>query len=156
MTSSNKKPILLLVGVLVLLGVAVFFLTRSRSSSDDLVGYYFYDLNTGSLYPQPYNVDAPAKAPSGGDGVYAAVYACHSCDDPDDRFIAYLSKRSEVYHEAKAAGRELTSQEALGSTLYRAVEGGQWFVEQNPAAAALFASVETHCPAGQTAVVCRP
>ncbi len=155
MAKSQLKTVVVGTALLAL-AVTAWLMNRSTVPGEAPVGYYFYDLNDGTLYPVASNVDAPAVAPSGGEGVYAAVFACHSCADATDRFVAYLSKRSAVYLQAQVVGRELTSQEAGKSTLYRAVEGGEWMTEDQPRVKELFAIPQQRCGENATPIVCRP
>lgn len=51
---------------------------------------WFYDLETGKLFPTEKLEIPPITAPSGGEGVEAVVLSCGQCGDPAQRQIVYL------------------------------------------------------------------
>ncbi len=110
---------------------------------------YFFDLGDNTLYVQPPGAHAPAKAPSGGMGVLAAVFSCGSCDDRDSRFIGYLVMQSPQYTQAIMDGTLITPELATAGTLFREVEGGNWFTRESEVGRTLIESVQQRCPEGK-------
>lgn len=93
----GKNPVVAVIAVIVLI-VAVVIIFRQLGVGAGGIGgpkdAYWYDLDTGKLFPHK-AVTPPVKAPSGGEGVRAYVYACTSCDDKSDRFIGFLERYSD-------------------------------------------------------------
>jgi len=92
----GKNPVVAVIAVIVLI-VAVVLIIKGMTGSDVGPGgdSTWYDTGSGKLYSGPKGVLPPAPAPSGSDGVSAAVFARGSCDNKADRFIAYLTKYTE-------------------------------------------------------------
>ena len=67
-------------------------ISRMAASGPPNTLTYWYDMKTGKLYGAPGPNLSPMLAPSGGEGVKAAVYAEKDCADPKDRFAVYLWK----------------------------------------------------------------
>ena len=92
----GKKPVVVVIEVIVLIVVAVLAAKNFMGSDAVAPGTpTWYDTGSGELYPGPKGVKPPAPAPSGKDGVLAAIYAKGSCDDKADRFIGFMLKYTE-------------------------------------------------------------
>lgn len=77
--------------------------------------FYYYDLNTGELFPVSYKEVPPIPAPSDiendtgeNNGVRAFVFSCTDCSDPSTFKIAYLQRLSD---EAKEMHERMKSGE---------------------------------------------
>jgi len=98
----EHPTIVTIVAVLVLFGAlaAIIVNLRGPSSGQRITELWYYDLNTGALFeaeaqatpPIAAPSDDPGIAPANGSGVRAHVFSCGSCDDADERFIAYLER----------------------------------------------------------------
>lgn len=86
-------------GVLVL--AAVIFLTSGGDPDvrPTIETAYYYDLDAKTLFTNKPDLNAPIKAPSGGQGVLAYVFGCGSCEE-DKRFIGYLKRYTDEAKEA--------------------------------------------------------
>jgi hypothetical protein len=94
----NRNPAIGIgIAVVVLIIAAVIFMrsTGVGESAQVIEQRYFYDLTTGELVALP-NEPAPVTTASGSSAVWANVYACGSCDNESDRFIAYLEKYTDA------------------------------------------------------------
>lgn len=88
----NNNPAVGLIIAVVVVGVAIFVL-RGNARPADNPQAYFYDLETGQLFAGLKTDVPPIDAPSGaGNGVQATVMSCGSCDNPDERFVAWISR----------------------------------------------------------------
>ena len=92
----GKNPVVAVIAVIVLV-VAVILIVKSVTRRDvpEAGLATWYDMGSSRLYGAKSEESPPVAAPSGGEGVLAAVYAKGSCDNKADRFIAYLSKYTE-------------------------------------------------------------
>ena len=92
----GKNPVVAVIAVIILI-VAVVLIVRGMSDpSRGPVGQgTWYDTGSGEVYGGPNGVLPPAPAPSGKDGVMAAVYSTSTCENKADRYIAYLMKYTE-------------------------------------------------------------
>lgn len=97
--------------------VALGFIYRELASPNSLkqsTQLWFYDLNTGKLFPAPLDSTPPISAPSGPQpdgaaaGVLAHVYGCLSCAEADRR-VAYLKTRTPAAREWARQARALQS-----------------------------------------------
>ena len=94
---ANKNSALVTgISIVVFVGALVFLIfgggeTETRGPEQR----WFYDLNTGSLFPQAPDVFPPVETESGdfnGEpaGVHAMVFSCGECNE-DERFVAWLT-----------------------------------------------------------------
>jgi hypothetical protein len=100
---SGLITLLAIVSLVVALGITLAN-SRSRPRVDQA---WYYDLNTGKLFPGSPTAIAPILAPSNATepataeaGVRAYVFSCGSCEDSNKTFVAYVETRTP---EAKAA-----------------------------------------------------
>lgn len=61
---------------------------------------YYYDMQSGELFVADVSLIPPIKAPSGGEGVLAQVYACGECGDDSELFVGILRKYSPAGKQA--------------------------------------------------------
>lgn len=93
----QEKPAVTVAVLLALIAVCWGYIILRASGTSILGGnrVYFLDLQTADLFDAPANSKSPMTAPSGGEGVRAYVFACGSCADASQRFVAYVEKFSE-------------------------------------------------------------
>lgn len=84
-----KNQALVAVVAVAVLGFAIYSSLKSAGVVTSVPNIYYYDLQTGQT---------TIGAMGTGD-IIAHVYACKSCADASDRFVAYVEKTSD---EAKA------------------------------------------------------
>ncbi len=112
------------------------------------------------MFTAPSDQIPPIDTASGaGQGVRAYVFACHDCNDANDRFVGWL----EMYTpEAKAilaapaeedpdkaAQREMQMFEVWEKgQLIRAADGDQWVGANTQEAVTITSAIERKCPAG--------
>lgn len=93
----GQNPVVAVIAAIVLIVAVVLvirFVAGGEGGPTNLSNWY--DIDKKQLYGAPGQDTPPMKAPSGGEGVKARVYANGSCDNKDDRFIGYLEKFSEA------------------------------------------------------------
>lgn len=83
--------------------------------------FYYYDTQTDELFVDEANLIPPIKAPSGGEGVIAQVYACGDCSG--EKYIALLRKYSP---EAKQAIEKGLPPNPNGELVRLAEPGSEW------------------------------
>lgn len=147
----NFRTVTSIVAVVVCLGAAAWLITRSRGES---FGTYFYDVQAGSLYAAPIGTLPPARAPSGGEGVLAIVFACADCDNDTDRQVAYLQTYTDEYRQALQSGDEVTEKMTFEGQRYRSVDDPTWYADGHEAAT-IIASAKARCADGKP-IRCRP
>lgn len=150
----NKQTLLLVISFL-LIAAAVIIASRGGDSSSSR-GVYFYDLDDAKLYVAPPGTLAPTTAPSGGEGVAAAVFSCTTCEDPGARFTAYLTKHTDDYKKVLMSGAEPTAEQMAGGQLVRNVDGEEWLVGSSPEALAITRAATERCTPAQKSVLCQP
>ena len=92
----GKNPIVAVIAVIILIVAAVMIIKGMTGKTSGPMGdASWYDTGTGELYAGPEGELPPMAAPSGSEGVLAAVFARGSCESKADRFIGYLSKFTE-------------------------------------------------------------
>jgi len=155
MSDAGKNQTVKIVLAILFLGIAGAIALRPKPRPQ-AGGQYFYDLQDKKLYNEKSGVEAPVKAPSGGEGVLAAVYACGSCDNEADHFIAYLSRNSDTYMAALASREPIPAEVSRQGTLVRATNGSEWFPAPSPQGMQLTESLRTRCPGKEAAVSCQP
>jgi hypothetical protein len=103
----NNHPMVGAIVALVILAVSgvVVFRTSFGSDNGRMETRYFYDVSSGELFAHD-NITAPITTDTGSTAVWAHVYSCGACDDPSQRFAAYLHKFTD---EAK---QEMTKPKA--------------------------------------------
>ena len=138
--------------VVMLAGAACIWL-MGRTSTDDRLGKYFYDLSEQKLYGEPRDAFAPRKGIGGesGDGVEAIVVRCPQCSEDKQR-IAYLKSHTPEYkrkrEESRKSGRQiegLTRPWIAEQTLIRRLDGSQWHTADSAEAAEILTSWRRHC-----------
>lgn len=65
--------------LLISTGVLAYSLFFSESKPGTSSKFYYYDMKTQELFVDEADLVPPIKAPSGGEGVLAQVYACGDC-----------------------------------------------------------------------------
>jgi len=92
----GKNLVVPVIAVIVLI-VAAVLIVRTITGSDVLAAGKgtWYDTGSGKIYGGPAGVLPPVPAPSGKDGVAAAVFSKGACKNSADRYIAYLYKYTE-------------------------------------------------------------
>ena len=167
----RRKLILVSVSILVLIG-SVFSLWRScsRPSPRFRAENWFYDLNTGQLFPGPRGAIPPIDAPSGPlpdgtpAGVRAHVFGCGGCD-PKNRTIAWLETYT-VQERDQLTPPPITSLKAEDikpfmpavqfSPRVKRVDGTAWVSKDSPEGAILIRSALPQCPDGSAPRECWP
>lgn len=93
-----KKPAVAGALVVILLAIAGWNMFRYVSPPESKSAWpnaWYYDLTSTKLFVLPASSVPPVAAPGGDEaGVWAAVYACGSCDDQSKHFVAWLEKFS--------------------------------------------------------------
>ena len=158
---ANNNSAIVTLGAVVLLVIAlgaIIMQTRggggSRSSITDV---YYYDLNTGELFPGPSDQIAPIDAPSGPyngkpGGVRAFVFSCEDCDDESTHFIGWLDMYTA---EAKEALTNPNADMSLSSQLYeqgrmiKRVEDETWVPSTDVEAYTVMENIKYQCPGGR-------
>ena len=140
------------VAVAVMAAAVCIWLT-GRTSTDDLLGMYFYDLSEQKLYAEPRHSFAPLKGIGGesGDGVEAIVVRCPQCKEDKQR-IAYLKSHTPEYKQkreaAKSAGVQiegLTRPWIAEQTLVRRLDESEWHKADSAEAAEILTSWRRQC-----------
>ena len=144
---------------------------------------YYYDLNSGELFVEPWDMAPPIEAPSGPlpdgrlfAGVRARVFGCGSCEDT---FVAYLEKfRADVKRaledpEAvpRPEYRDLDQREMADKIMGDATQGllgpdavmvrrpeagSPWVGRFSEAGRAIARSAYEQCDQGQRVAQCEP
>ena len=117
---NQNAAVVTILAVLVLIAALAWIIVGATGGPDvDLPQQaWYYDVETGTLYPGELGLYPPIVAPSGGDGVLAKVYSCSDCGSESERRIAWLEKHppkvkerleeiKELY-EAKERGEEIS------------------------------------------------
>ena len=92
----GKNPIVAVIAVVILIVAAVLIIKNMGGLDTGPTGSStWYDTGTGELYGAEAGQIPPMPAPSGKEGVGAAVFADGSCDDKADRFIGFLHKYTD-------------------------------------------------------------
>jgi len=152
MSDNSRKQIGLVAVSLIFLAAAAAFTLRPDAGKLAPRGNYYYDLGAKEIYVYR----AGVTPPSGGEGVPAAVFACTSCDDPTDRFVAYLTRESDEYKKLLQSGEPPTPQQMENGRLIRTVDSAEWLPASSQAAIALMRSAPNRCENGKSAIVCSP
>lgn len=142
----NRGPIAVVAMVVIV--AAIFWMMRSglggsAESDQSHRNIWLYDLNTGSLFASNGPAIAPTTAPSGGQGVYAHVYACGQCGDAAQRQVVYLS----THPDGNPAGRLVAAVDP--SNPPNKSNPPTWFDEQSDegiAVAELVSKLAQTCP----------
>ena len=98
--NNNSAIVTILAVVVLIMSLGIIVISQQRPSFEP-VPVYFYDLNTGQLFPGMSSDVPPIPAPSGGlvlnnqvterpAGVKAYVYSCTDCEDESSQFIGWL------------------------------------------------------------------
>lgn len=154
MTIQSKRIATLLV---ILLGLGVCFAWHYRPKPPAKVpGMYFYDSGTGDVYTVPPDTLSPHVAPSGSTGFAAAVFSCTSCDDPDQRYVAYLSRQSDQYIDAMTQGEPITPEIAESGTLFALIGSDTFLPASNPQTQRILEQVTRSCPGEKPPIACIP
>lgn len=95
----KNQPVIAVVAIVVLVFAVYSTMRTTGAVGGGPPRVYYYDLQSGDLFVDVKNQDAPIDAPSGGQGVLAHVYSCTDCGDEASRFVAYVEKLTD---EAKA------------------------------------------------------
>ena len=140
------------VAVAALAGATCIWL-MGRTSTDDRLGKFFYDLSEQKLYAEPRGSFAPLEGIGGesGDGVEAIIVGCPQCGEDKHR-IAYLKSHTPEYkqkrEEAKSAGRQiegLTRPWIAQQTLVRRLDGSEWHTADSDEAAEILRGWRRRC-----------
>ena len=146
------NAIKLSVAAAVMAGAVCIFL-MGRTSTDDRLGKYFYDLSEQKLYSEPRGSFAPLDGVGGesGDAVEAIVVRCPQCKKDKQR-IAYLKSHTPEYKQkreaAKSANRQiegLTRPWIAEQTLVRRLDEPEWHSADSAEAAEILRSWRRRC-----------
>jgi hypothetical protein len=89
--SLREKPAIA-IGAVMMIGVAAMYnITRQRDAVT-AGERWFFNVDTAELTRIATDQTPPIMLPNGHEGVWAHVYACGSCDETDQRIVAYLEK----------------------------------------------------------------
>jgi len=121
------------VGVICAAIIAATWLMILRPSrgARTVTSAYYDDLGAERLFTDSPDKKPPIDAPSGHQGVGAAVFACGDCADSGSHFIAYLEKFTDEFKVALKKGIPSPDLFVAGH-LVRAVEGDEWIPRQSP------------------------
>ncbi len=167
-TILDENPTVAIIGTVVVLvaSLAAIAYTVWPQPAIQPVDVYFYDVDANQLFTASNNDLPPIKAPSGGMGVRAYVFACNDCDDPDDRFVAWLEMYTPEYKQALRNPRPVTPESdepmiELGSVmeqgqLVRAPESPGWVSHASQQGLAVMEKVQEQCEGGSPPNNCFP
>ena len=169
----SAAVILVSVAFTILAWIEIVGQLKSKPAAPAKIDAYFYDLETDRLFIAPYNQLPPIAAPGTSadaplTAVHAAIYACNNCDDPRDRFIAWL----DAYTPNARARRPASAGLASDATTAEEFEAGHllakpgtpdssWkitgFVEMmSPRGQAIIAEAQQICGPDKSPFVCSP
>ena len=171
----EHRFVVLVTCVLTLIGIGVYSIPRFVAmvqggpshvpASRELMAY-FYDQNKGELFIAPARDQGPVATDSGSyegrpAGVRAHVYACRSCDDPEDRFIAWLEMPVEEFMGDDPDVLEkyqpvVGEDEEIAFAMVRRVKDKQWVRGDTPEAQAIYEEFAQRCGTGKRSYFCRP
>lgn len=169
------------IGAAVVLAICLLLLLRNLTHDPAAVvtqwrNAWYYDLNTKTTFIAKQTHLPPVEGPTGPApdqspaGVWAYVYTCSTCDEPKNRFIAWIEKltpqaKSELHAlitPMKGGHAELNPFETLnlwdqeGRLIASPEKPTRWFVMDSEEGAALRAESLARCGAGVEPKQCPP
>ena len=164
----DENPTVGLLAALIVLGgslAAIAFFIFGNKQGGTVVDIWFYDVDAKQLFVAKSNDLPPIQAPSGGPGVKAYVFACNDCNDPDDRFIAWVEMYTPEYKDILLNPPPMDPENPdAGIDLSRIMDEGQlvakpdsnkWTPSTSERAFALMSGLEERCN-GQIPKTCLP
>lgn len=125
-----------ILGPLALVAMAFLWWALLPQAVDGPRQRWFFDLNTGELFPAPMEAEAPIPAPSGdlrgappgsAAGVEALVLRIDGTDKPVIAYLASYSRPGTALASTASTGRFIERR------LVRRVDGGPWVAENSAA-----------------------
>ncbi|MCX5659313.1 MAG: hypothetical protein NTW19_06265 [Planctomycetota bacterium] len=152
----------LVVGAIAFVAACVAFYIQFRPQPALVAQAYYYDLNTGKLFPARIErlppIAVPGAAPGAEPaGVRAMVFSCGDCRNPTDRMIAWLERFKPAFTAEHPYYDNLNDLDAnvWEPELEVLRPGGKAWVEF-PTEEGQEIRVVPICPNGSPAVACVP
>jgi len=145
--NQNKKRITRLASIavaIVCLALATALYNRNAAQRHPHTLCWFYDSDTGKLYPKDRHTLPPADAPSGKEGFQAFVFACGECTE-SSRKIGYLTTYEPELKQSLINQELIDPALLMRGQLVRRLEDKKWHSMTSVEGQAIVAAASKPC-----------